>query len=331
MQKSLVWPENKVKIDSSKCILCKRCTQECGWGVYSFDGKKIVADDSKCKACGRCMVYCSGGALEVVKNPMALKENHSWTPQHIRNVYRQAESGGVLLTGMGCNLPYPVLWDNILIDACQVTNPSIDPLREPMELRTYLGKKPCKLELEKDKSGKTKLKQKLSKQIKLEVPFIFAPMSYGAVSLNAHRAMLIAARELGTVMNTGEGGLHEDFYKIFKDHLIVQCASGRFGVQEDYLNAGVAVEIKIGQGAKPGIGGHLPGEKVSQEVSATRMIPMGSDAISPAPQHDIYSIEDLKQLIYAIKEATDYKPVSVKIAAVHNVAAIASGIARSIA
>src|SRR3989304_3238550 len=90
------------------------------------------------------------------------------------------------------------------------------------------------------------------------------------------------------------------------------------------------VEIKIGQGAKPGIGGHLPGEKVSAEVAETRMIPTGTDALSPAPHHDIYSIEDLSQLIYALKEATNYtKPISVKIAAVHNAAAIASGIVRA--
>jgi glutamate synthase domain-containing protein 2 len=90
------------------------------------------------------------------------------------------------------------------------------------------------------------------------------------------------------------------------------------------------LEIKIGQGAKPGIGGHLPGEKVSADVALTRMIPKGTDALSPAPQHDIYSIEDLAQLIYALKEATNYtKPVAVKIAAVHNSAAIASGIARA--
>ena len=70
-------------------------------------------------------------------------------------------------------------------------------------------------------------------------------------------------------------------------------ASGRFGVDPHYLNAGAAIEIKIGQGAKPGIGGHLPGEKINEEVSRTRMIPEGTDAISPAPHHDIYSIEDL--------------------------------------
>ena len=86
----------------------------------------------------------------------------------------------------------------------------------------------------------------------------------------------------------------------------------------------------MGQGAKPGIGGHLPGAKILEDVSRTRMIPMGTDAISPAPHHDIYSIEDLRQLVLSLKEATEYKkPVIVKIAAVHNVAAIASGIARS--
>ena len=110
----------------------------------------------------------------------------------------------------------------------------------------------------------------------------------------------------------------------------MQVASGRFGVHKDYLNAGAAIEIKIGQGAKPGIGGHLPGAKIVGDVSTTSMIPEGTDAISPAPHHDIYSIEDLRQLVYSLKEATDYKkPVIVKIAAVHNVAAIASGIASS--
>ncbi|MFH1003407.1 MAG: glutamate synthase-related protein, partial [Chloroflexota bacterium] len=111
---------------------------------------------------------------------------------------------------------------------------------------------------------------------------------------------------------------------------IVQVASGRFGINPDYFKVARVVEIKIGQGAKPGIGGHLPGEKVSAEVSRTRMIPQGTDALSPAPQHDIYSIEDLSQLIYALKEATNYtKPISVKIAAVHNAAAIASGMVRA--
>ncbi len=129
--------------------------------------------------------------------------------------------------------------------------------------------------------------------------------------------------------NTGEGGLHEDFY-VYGENTIVQIASGRFGVKKEFLDAGKAIEIKMGQGAKPGIGGHLPGAKIVGDVSRTRMIPENSDAISPAPHHDIYSIEDLRQLVYALKEATGYtKPIIVKVATVHNIAAIASGIARS--
>ena len=161
------------------------------------------------------------------------------------------------------------------------------------------------------------------------MPVLFSAMSYGSISYNAHAALARAATELGICYNTGEGGLHEDFY-VYGPNTIVQVASGRFGVHMDYLEAGAAVEIKMGQGAKPGIGGHLPGAKIVGDISRTRMIPEGSDAISPAPHHDIYSIEDLRQLVCSLKEATGYrKPVIVKVAAVHNIAAIASGIARS--
>ncbi|MCK4965680.1 FMN-binding glutamate synthase family protein, partial [bacterium] len=219
-------------------------------------------------------------------------------------------------------------WDHMLFDACQVTNPSIDPLREPMEMKSFLGKKPAKLEIE-EKDGEPSVKTEIAPQLTLDVPVMFAAMSYGSINLNVVRAEARAAEILGTYYNTGEGGLHRELYK-YGNNTIVQVASGRFGVHTDYLNAGAAVEIKIGQGAKPGIGGHLPGEKINEEVAKTRMIPVGTDAISPAPQHDIYSIEDLRQLIYALKEATEYtKPISVKIAAVHNIAAIASGIARA--
>lgn len=329
MFRSLAVPEFLAKIDTVKCIRCKRCIQNCGWSVYSWGGDKVLIDTFKCVKCLRCYHYCPEEAITIEDNPVKYRSNANWGFYNIRNIKKQAETGGIPLTGMGSDMPYPVLFDNLLIDACQVTNPSIDPLREPMELRTYLGKKPAKLEFEKGAGGKPKLKTKMPPQIKLEMPFIFAPMSYGSISLNAQKTLAIAAKELGIVMNTGEGGLHEDIYP-YRSNIIVQVASGRFGVNPDYLNAGVAVEIKIGQGAKPGIGGHLPGEKIPLDIAKTRMIPVGTDALSPAPQHDIYSIEDLRQLIFAIKEATNYtKPVSVKIAAVHNVAAIASGIVRA--
>ena len=197
-----------------------------------------------------------------------------------------------------------------------------------MELLTYLGRKPDRVEISR-KGREVSLTTKLAPQLKLKTPIMFSAMSYGAISFNAFKSLCMAAEEAGIYMNSGEGGLHQDF-RSFGKNVIVQVASGRFGVDAEYLNVAAAVEIKIGQGAKPGIGGHLPGEKVDQAISQTRMIPVGTDAISPAPHHDIYSIEDLRQLIYSLKEATRYeKPVSVKIAAVHNVAAIASGIVRA--
>jgi glutamate synthase domain-containing protein 2 len=226
---------------------------------------------------------------------------------------------------MGTPKDYPVYWDKMLINASQVTNPSIDPLREPMETRTNLGRKSSKIS--RDAEGR--IIPNSSGQLKLDIPIMFSAMSYGSISYNAHKSLAMAASELGTFYNTGEGGLHKDFYHYGKN-TIVQVASGRFGVHPEYLNAGAAIEIKMGQGAKPGIGGHLPGSKIGEDISATRMIPLHADAISPAPHHDIYSIEDLRQLVYALKEATRYtKPVIVKVAAVHNISAIASGIARS--
>ncbi len=329
MPTSLIQPEFKVEIDYDKCHKCGRCVQQCGWGVYSFN-ERPFPDDIKCRACHRCVTYCPAHCITIKKNDLALRDNANWSSEQRKNVWRQAESGGVMLTGMGNDKPYQSIFDHLVLDACQVTNPSIDPLREPMELRTYLGRKPDSVEVESDGNGGFRLSEGagIANNVKLGTPIIFSPMSYGSVSLNVHKSLAMAAERLGTLMNTGEGGLHADLYP-YQDNVIVQVASGRFGVTPEYLQRGAAIEIKVGQGAKPGIGGHLPGEKINKEVSTTRMIPQGSDAISPAPHHDIYSIEDLRQLIYSLKEASGYKPVGVKIAAVHNVGAIASGIVRA--
>jgi glutamate synthase domain-containing protein 2 len=328
--KTYILPEYLVERDQNRCIRCKVCVNQCTYETHSYDAEDdvIVSKDENCVNCQRCVTFCPTHAITIRKNPTVNRDNVNWTPEAIRDLKRQAESGAVILTGMGCDKPYFTYWDRLLLNASQVTNPSIDPLREPMEIRTYLGAKPERMDLETE-NGALVLMTKLTPQLCLDTPIMFSAMSYGAISLNVHEALARAAAECGTYFNTGEGGLDQRLSK-YGSHAIVQVASGRFGVHPGYLNAGAAVEIKIGQGAKPGIGGHLPGEKVTKEVARTRMIPMGTDALSPYPQHDIYSIEDLRQLIYALKEATDYtKPISVKIAAVHNVAAIASGMVRA--
>lgn len=322
-----LYPEFEVIRNDNRCIACRVCERQCANEVHSCDEERkvMLSDESKCVNCQRCVSLCPTRALKIVTSDCRLRENANWQNDTIKEVYKQANSGGVLLSSMGNPKPMPVYWDKILINASQVTNPSIDPLREPMETKVYLGKKPG--QIEKDENGE--IICTLEPQLELSMPVMFSAMSYGSISYNAHKSLATAAKQLGIYYNTGEGGLHEDFYS-YGEHTIVQVASGRFGVYKDYLEAGAAVEIKMGQGAKPGIGGHLPGAKIVGDVSRTRMIPEGSDAISPAPHHDIYSIEDLRQLVYSLKEATEYKkPVIVKVAAVHNIAAIASGIARS--
>ncbi|HIW15408.1 MAG TPA: alpha-hydroxy-acid oxidizing protein [Firmicutes bacterium] len=321
-------PVYEVIRDPQRCIACRVCERQCANNVHFFDEDEGVmrADNSKCVNCHRCVTLCPTNALKITLSDLAFKRNANWSDEAIREIYRQAGSGGMLLSSMGTPRPYPVYWDKILINASQVTNPSIDPLREPMETKVFLGKKTDTIT--RDENGAICTHED-EPNLTLQTPILFSAMSYGSISYNAHESLARAATALGTYYNTGEGGLHEDFYK-YGPNTIVQVASGRFGVKKDYLEAGAAIEIKIGQGAKPGIGGHLPGSKIVGDVSRTRMIPEGSDAISPAPHHDIYSIEDLRQLVFSLKEATAYKkPVIVKIAAVHNVAAIASGIARS--
>lgn len=321
-------PRYRVERDDYLCIRCGVCERSCANEVHKVDEEldMVHADHIRCVNCQRCVCMCPTGALAITNWPQVGNGSNNWTLPVMQDVAKQAQTGGVLLSSMGNPKHYPIYWDHLLLNASQVTNPSIDPLREPMETRVFLGRRPAVLKLrEKEK----KLVSKLPPQICLDVPIMFSAMSFGSISLHAQMALAMAAKELGTFFNTGEGGYHRELEK-YGDHAIVQVASGRFGVSPHYLNAGSMIEIKIGQGAKPGIGGHLPGEKINGEVSQTRMIPEGTDAISPAPHHDIYSIEDLRQLIYSLKEATRYtKPVSVKIAAVHNVAAIASGIARA--
>ena len=322
-----VYPEFEVQRNNDRCIRCRVCEKQCANEVHYFDEEKniIFSDETKCVDCQRCVSLCPTRALKIFENANSFRKNANWDDTSIKEVYKQASAGGVLLSSMGNPKPYPVYWDKMLINASQVTNPPIDPLREPMETKVFLGKKPTNIE--RDKQGN--IISNLSPQLELSMPIMFSAMSYGSISYNAHESLARAAEELGVYYNTGEGGLHKDFEK-YGDHTIVQIASGRFGVHRGYLETGAAIEIKMGQGAKPGIGGHLPGEKIVGEISKTRMIPEGSDAISPAPHHDIYSIEDLRQLVYSLKEATAYKkPVIVKVAAVHNIAAIASGIARS--
>ncbi|MBQ3669429.1 MAG: glutamate synthase large subunit [Clostridia bacterium] len=154
-------------------------------------------------------------------------------------------------------------------------------------------------------------------------------MSYGSISQEAHECLADAMNRMGGKSNTGEGGeLPERFGTIYNS-AIKQVASGRFGVTLDYLRSANEIQIKMAQGAKPGEGGHLPGAKVSETVARTRCSTPGISLISPPPHHDIYSIEDLAQLIYDLKCANENARIAVKLVSSTGVGTIACGVAKA--
>ncbi len=154
-------------------------------------------------------------------------------------------------------------------------------------------------------------------------------MSYGSLSQEAHETLAIAMNTLGGKSNTGEGGENPKRFGTNRNSAVKQVASGRFGVTSEYLMSAQEIQIKMAQGAKPGEGGHLPGKKVYPWVAETRNSTPGVSLISPPPHHDIYSIEDLAQLIYDLKNANRRSRISVKLVSEAGVGTIASGVAKA--
>lgn len=166
--------------------------------------------------------------------------------------------------------------------------------------------------------------------------FATGAMSFGSISHEAHSTLAIAMNRIGGKSNSGEGGEDESRFTPFENgdsanSKIKQVASGRFGVTSNYLNNAEEIQIKIAQGAKPGEGGQLPGHKVDKWIAKVRMSTPGVDLISPPPHHDIYSIEDLAQLIFDLKNANPKARINVKLVAETGVGTIASGVAKAYA
>ncbi len=164
--------------------------------------------------------------------------------------------------------------------------------------------------------------------------FVSAAMSFGAISIEAHEAIALAMNKLGARSNTGEGGednvrYHSDVDGISLSSKTKQIASGRFGVTAEYLVNAQEIQIKVAQGAKPGEGGQLPGFKVDKIIAKTRNSIPGISLISPPPHHDIYSIEDLSQLIFDLKNVNPKAAVSVKLVAESGVGTVAAGVAKA--
>ncbi len=158
--------------------------------------------------------------------------------------------------------------------------------------------------------------------------FSTAAMSHGSTSSESHSTLAVAMNRIGGMSNSGEGGEDAERYKDERNSKIKQVASGRFGVTAAYLASALELQIKMAQGSKPGEGGQLPGHKVNEEIASIRHTTPGVSLISPPPHHDIYSIEDLAQLIYDLKQVNDGGYVSVKLVATAGVGTIAAGVAK---
>ncbi len=164
--------------------------------------------------------------------------------------------------------------------------------------------------------------------------FVTSAMSFGSISREAHETLAIAMNRIGAMSNSGEGGEDPARYKVVDNgdnrcSAIKQVASGRFGVTAEYLVSAKELQIKIAQGAKPGEGGQLPGHKVNEEIARVRHSTPGVTLISPPPHHDIYSIEDIKQLIFDLKNVNPQARISVKLVSEMGVGTIAAGVAKA--
>ena len=199
----------------------------------------------------------------------------------------------------------------------------IDSRKDPLFLRDFFTFKQNPIPIEEVEPVESIVKR-----------FVGGAMSFGALSEEAHEAIALALNKLGSRSNTGEGGEDEARFKGTKDGVslnskVKQVASGRFGVTTEYLVNAEEIQIKVAQGAKPGEGGQLPGYKVNDIIARTRHSIPGISLISPPPHHDIYSIEDLAQLIFDLKNVNPKAKISVKLVAESGVGTIAAGVAKA--
>ena len=268
------------------CVFCGTCEIVCPTDAIKIVEDHAEIDKTKCIMCGSCLAACP---VLILTGAGSI-----WDPRTIADIRYTSKAGKYVLRGFGTERRLPN-FDDIIILPAQASIPPVDKYREPCNTSVVLG----------DRFAEEPLV--------LQTPVLIAGMSFGALSKESKLAMAKGSSMVGSCANTGEGGMLPEEREL-ADNLMVQYSSGRFGVSSDYLNVADAIEVKIGQGAKPGMGGHLLAEKVSPEVAKIRGIPEGTDALSPARFLDATREGDLAKHIELLREVTDWRvPIVVKL------------------
>ena len=203
-----LYPQYEVVRNNDRCINCRACERQCANEVHFWDAdnNRMQADESKCVACHRCVALCPTRALKIVKTDHTFRENANWTGKAISEVYRQAGSGGVLLSSMGNPDPHPIYWDKILSTLRRL------PIRPSTRCASRWRPRPSRQKPARLSVTRTAIWFPICAAAGAQPADQFSAMSYGSISYNAHAALARAASALGTYYNTGEGGLHQDFY-----------------------------------------------------------------------------------------------------------------------
>ncbi len=303
-------------VRTSACISCGKCAEICTYGVHRKAGKRMLAPKSYlcrgpevCRAAGAfCVDTCPVNALRVGTDPMWMTFGDCrWTPDLLVSTWEQAETGvlseqdfeyRVGASGGG--------FDRITFDSSK--NP-VDTTLKPEEVDLSIP-------LNRRNDGRP--------QITIGFPIYGGGMSFGSISLTTMLARARAYKAFDSFTCTGEGGYPEEL-KEYDDCVITQVATGLFGVREETIQRVRVVEFKYAQGAKPGLGGHLLGDKVTQAVARMRESVEGSSLFSPFPFHSVYSVEDHKKHVDWIKEVNPRALVSVKVSTPTDVDMVAVG------
>jgi ferredoxin len=309
-------PIGKYKIHRGKeCIHCGLCAELCPKGVHQRLGKKMLAPkDERCigLSCQKndfyCIRRCPQGALRMVANPnlQALRD-FRWPADLLLSGWQQAETGGVPYA----DVEYRIGQSGGGFDRLRLRFPGIDPDSLPEE-----GEISTSLLLNRRGDGRPR--------VRIRVPFYGGGMSFGSVSNHTMLARARAAQAWDTFTCTGEGGYPHSL-RPYDDHMITQVATGLFGVREETIQRVRIVEFKYAQGAKPGLGGHLLGDKVTPAVARMREAVVGNALFSPFPFHSVYSVEDHKKHVDWIKEVNPRCLISVKVSTPTDVDMVAVG------